>query len=80
MGRRARDYLVPLQPRGAPEPVVSREKNHPARRWVVARTHAWHNKFRRVLVRWEKKVEHYYALLDLASMLIVYRLIATADT
>jgi len=31
------------------------------------------------LVRWEKKVDHYYALLDLASLLIVYRLIATAD-
>lgn len=80
VGRRERDDIVHLQHRGEPEPVVSLEKKHPARRWVVERTHAWHNKFRRLLVRWEKKVDHYYALLDLASMLIVYRLIATAGT
>ena len=79
-GRLERDYILPLKHRREPTPEVPPEKKHPARRWVVERTHAWHNKFRRLLVCWEKKVDHYYALLDLASMLIVYRLIATADT
>jgi hypothetical protein len=44
---------------------------------VVERTHAGHNKFRRLVVRWERKLDHSYALLDLASMLIIWRLIAT---
>jgi putative transposase len=74
-----RDYLLHLKHRREPLPEIPPEKKHPARRWVVERTHAWHNKFRRLLVRWEKKVEHYYAMLDLASLLIVYRLSATAD-
>ena len=75
-----RDYILHGKKRRVPEPEVCPEKTHPARRWVVERTHAWHNKFRRLLVRWEKKVEHYYALIDLASVLIIYRLVAMADS
>jgi putative transposase len=26
-----------------------------ARRWVVERTHSWMNRFRRLLIRWEKR-------------------------
>ena len=29
-----------------------------ARRWVVERTHSWLNRFRRILIRWEKKIEN----------------------
>jgi transposase len=28
-----------------------------ARRWVVERTHSWLNRFRRLLIRWEKKMK-----------------------
>jgi putative transposase len=79
-GVRERDYMLHLKQRRELSPEVPPGKRHPARRWVVERAHAWHNKFRRLLVRWEKKVDHYYAMLDLASTLIVYRLIATANT
>ncbi len=75
-----RDYILHLKPRGTPAAKPAPLKKYPARRWVVERTHAWHNKFRRLLVRWEKKVEHYYAMIDLASTLIIYRLVAIADT
>ncbi len=34
-----------------------------ARRWVVERTHSWMNRFRRVLIRCEKKTENYLAFL-----------------
>ena len=44
-----------------------------ARRWVVERTHAWLNRFRRLLVRWERKVANYEALLHLACSLICWR-------
>lgn len=43
------------------------------RRWVVERTHAWFNRFRRLLIRWEKHVENYAALLHLACAWITLR-------
>lgn len=44
-----------------------------ARRWVVEAAHSWLNRFRRLLVRWEKKVGNYAALLHLACAVIVWR-------
>lgn len=43
-----------------------------ARRWVVERTHSWMNRFRRLLIRWEKKAENYLAMLHLACAWITY--------
>ena len=78
-GMLERDFILHLKKRGIKEePTVSGGRKYPARRWVVERTNAWHNKFRRLLVRWERKFEHYLAMVDLASALIVYRVIATA--
>lgn len=74
----ARDYILHLKKRGQIDEPVDGEKRHPARRWVVERTHSWMNRFGRLLVRWEKKVEHYEAMLHLASVLILYRLVASA--
>jgi transposase len=36
-----------------------------ARRWVVERAHSWMNRARRLLVRWEKKVDNYLAFIHL---------------
>jgi putative transposase len=44
-----------------------------ARRWVVERTHSWLNRFRRLLIRWDKKLENYLALLHLACAWITFR-------
>jgi putative transposase len=43
-----------------------------ARRWVVERTHSWMNRFRRILIRWEKKVENYLAMLEFACAYIAF--------
>lgn len=43
------------------------------RRWVVERTNSWHNRFRALLVRWERRGDRYLALLQLASGLIAYQ-------
>ena len=44
------------------------------KRWVVIeRTNSWHNRFRKLLVRYEKKSENYLALVCLACCIIVYR-------
>ena len=44
-----------------------------ARRWIVERTHSWLNGFRRLLIRWEKKVENYVAMLHFACAWITFR-------
>ncbi|MEY0759832.1 hypothetical protein AB7250_20755 [Providencia stuartii] len=41
-------------------------------RWVVERTHSWMNRYRRVLTRWEKKVENDKAMLHFACGIIVW--------
>ena len=43
-----------------------------ARRWVVEGTHSWLNRYRRLLIRWEKKLANYRALLLLACANIVW--------
>jgi len=43
-----------------------------SRRWIVERTHSWLNRFRRILVRWEKKKQNYLAMLHLACAYITY--------
>ncbi|WP_274381936.1 transposase [Noviherbaspirillum sedimenti] len=44
-----------------------------ARRWVVERTHSWMNRFRGLLIRWEKKSENYLAFLHIACGVIAWR-------
>ena len=44
-----------------------------ARRWVCERTHSWMNRFRRLLIRWEKKLDNFLAFLHLACSFIVWR-------
>src|SRR5690349_3981113 len=52
---------------------LKREAGFKARRWVVERTHSWMNRFRRILIRWEKKVENYSGMLHLVCAWITYR-------
>lgn len=44
-----------------------------ARRWVVEATHSWFNRFRKLLVRYEKRNDTYLALLHLAAVIIAFR-------
>jgi putative transposase len=55
---------------------AAEKRNKPgfkARRWVVERTHSWLNRFRKLLVSFEKKEESYLALLSLAAAMICWR-------
>ncbi|EKQ83624.1 transposase DDE domain protein, partial [Leptospira kirschneri serovar Grippotyphosa str. Moskva] len=40
--------------------------------WVVERANSWHNRFRAILIRWERKSENYLASLYLASSIIAF--------
>ena len=65
-----RKYITHIRHRGEEKGLI---KKHPSRRWVVERTNSWHNRFRKLLVRYEKKSENYLSLLYLACCIIVYR-------
>lgn len=69
-----RGYVVHGRLQGEPEPERPAEPKFPARRWVVERTHSWYNRFRRLLVRWEKGDDNYEAMVALASTIIVFRI------
>ncbi|EMO52666.1 transposase, IS4 family [Leptospira noguchii] len=53
------------------KPLIGKYKGIP-RRWVVERTNSWHNRFRAILIRWERKSENYLASLYLASSIIAF--------
>jgi len=66
-----RKYITHIRHRGEEKGLI--KTRHSARRWVVERTNSWHNRFRKLLVRYEKKSENYLALVCLACCIIVYR-------
>lgn len=66
-------FTAHIRARGEEARAIMREAGYRARRWVVERTHSWMNRFRRLLVRWDKKVRNYLALLHLACAYITYR-------
>jgi transposase len=51
----------------------SNRKKNSAKRWVVERTNSWHNRFRKLFTRYEKKVENYLGLIQLSCCMIIYR-------
>jgi putative transposase len=66
-------YTAHIRARGEEAQALQREAGYKARRWVVERTHSWLNRFRRILIRWEKKPANYLAMLHLACALVTYR-------
>lgn len=68
-----RHYIPHVRQRNEEAKTRKRGRKHPARRWVVERTHAWLNRFRKLLVRFEKLVCSYEGLLEIACALIVFR-------
>ncbi len=66
-------YTLHIRTRGEEMDLKQRIPGYRARRWVVERTHSWLNRFRRLLIRWEKKVDNYLALLHFACAWITFR-------
>lgn len=66
-------YTAHIRSRGEEAQALKRRARFKARRWVVERTHSWLNRFRRILIRWEKKADNYLALLHFACAIITYR-------
>lgn len=68
-----RGYIPHIRPRGEEKIEIERNPDFKARRWVVEVCHSWINRFRKLLVRFEKYAENYLALVQFACALIVWR-------
>ena len=66
-------FTAHIRARGEEAQDIKRRAGYKARRWVVERTHSWLNRFRAILIRWNKKPANYLALLHLAFAIIAYR-------
>jgi putative transposase len=66
-------FTAHIRARGEEAQLLKREAGYRARRWVVERSHSWMNRFRRILIRWDKKPENYLAFLHFACALVALR-------
>lgn len=68
-------FTAHLRSRGEEAQGLKRKARAKARRWVVERTHSWMNRFRGILIRWNKKAVNYLGMLHLVLGLITLRAI-----
>lgn len=66
-------FTAHIRSRADEAAALKREAGYRARRWVVERTHSWMNRFRSILVRWEKKGENFLGLLHLSCAWITFK-------
>jgi transposase len=69
----ARNYQPHIKQRKEEAEAKRSQPGWKARRWVVERTHSWFNRYRKLLVNFEKSEASYFALLSLAAALICWR-------
>ncbi len=68
------------------EPIIPKRRNNPKathqdgrrlrrykRRWIIERTNSWLQNFRRLVVRYERKVKNFEALVHLACALVALK-------
>lgn len=67
-------YTTHIRSRGEEQRELNRSEGEQARRWVVERTHGWLNRFRAILIRWEKKTANHLAALYLGCAFYTFSL------
>jgi IS5 family transposase len=70
---RARGYIAHIVDRRRERDTKRRHPTKKARRWVVEVCHSWFNRFRKLLVRYEKLERSFLALNHLAAAIIAFR-------
>ena len=68
-----RGYTPHVRSRGEERQEKASNPDHRARRWVVEACHSWLNRFRKILVRFEKTDRAYLGLIHLACAIIAWR-------
>lgn len=71
-------YIAHVQGRRQESLALERHPEKKARRWVVEVAHSWFNRFRKLLVRYEKLERSFLALNHLAAAIIAFRKIPLA--
>ena len=71
-------YIPHVKGRGQEATELKRDPNKKARRWVVEVAHSWFNRFRKLLVRYEKLERSFMALNHLAAAIIAFRKVPLA--
>ena len=66
-------YIPHVKGRGQEARELKRDPEKKAKRWVVEVAHSWFNRFRKLLVRYEKLDRSFLALNHLAASIIVFR-------
>ena len=66
-------YLPHVKSRGVEKQELISIPGYRARRWVVEACHSWLNRFRKIIIRYEKTDASYIALLHLACAIITWR-------
>ena len=66
-------YQQNLKSRRQESDAKANTPGHKARRWVVEGTHSWFNRFRKLLVSFEKTEASYLGLLFLAAAMTCWR-------
>jgi len=69
----AHGYVPHVKERGEEIKAKKEIPGYRPRRWVVELTHSWLNRFRKLLVRYEKRTSSYEALIHLAFAIICWR-------
>jgi transposase len=68
-----RGYKGHIRPRGEEKQEKRNNPEYATRRWVGAGCHSWMNRFRKLLVRYEKKAGNYRAPVAFVCVIIVWR-------
>ena len=66
-------YIAHVADRRKHAAIEPPDPNKKARRWVVEVCHSWFNRFRKLLVRYEKLERSFVALNHLAAAIIAFR-------
>lgn len=66
-------YIPHVVDRRKEADIKRRDPKKRARRWVVEACHSWFNRFRKLLVRYEKLERSFVALNHLAAAIIAFR-------
>ena len=68
-----RGYIAHVKGRGQEAKELKRKRGSKAKRWVVEVAHSWFNRFRKLLVRYEKLDRSFLALNHLAAAIMTLR-------
>ena len=67
------DYIPHVKGRGQEAKDKRKHPTKRARRWIVEVAHSWFNRFRKLLVRYEKLERSFLGLNHLAAAIIAFR-------